>query len=112
MLVCPPIAYCTQNLRSVHANTGDIDIGANASAEGGEEELEDGSEIVNNVIHGFRLNQVMVDLTTYKGHIKGRRSNSASFYLSLLTEVFFSVRIYYEDQGTPRIQRVLPRTDT
>jgi len=33
----------------------DVDIGANASAEGGEEELEDGTETVNNVVYSFRL---------------------------------------------------------
>ena len=35
---------------------GDVDIGANPSAEGGEDEaLEDGAQTVNNVVYSFRL---------------------------------------------------------
>jgi hypothetical protein len=48
----------------------DVDIGANASAEEGAEELEDGSETVNNVVYSFRLNQSSFDKKSYLTHIK------------------------------------------
>lgn len=34
---------------------GDVDIGANASAEGGDEALEEGAVSVNNIVYSFRL---------------------------------------------------------
>lgn len=47
-----------------------IDIGANASAEEASEELEDGSETVNNVCHSFRLQPTSYDKKSYLGHLK------------------------------------------
>jgi hypothetical protein len=49
----------------------DVDIGANASAEGGEEELEDGVETVNNVIASFQLSQTGFDKKGYLTYLKG-----------------------------------------
>lgn len=49
----------------------DIDIGANASAEEGEEELEDGSETVNNVVNSFRLQSTTFDKKHYTIYLKG-----------------------------------------
>ena len=45
----------------VTVGNGDIDIGANPSAEDGEEALEDGAETVNNVVYSFRLQPTMFD---------------------------------------------------
>ncbi|KAF9335777.1 hypothetical protein BG006_010667 [Podila minutissima] len=49
----------------------DIDIGANASAEGVEEALEDGAETVNNVVHSFRLQSTTFDKKAYALYLKG-----------------------------------------
>lgn len=52
-----------------------IDIGANPSAEEADENLDDGTELVNNVVHSFRLQQTAFDkksfLTYIKGYMKG-----------------------------------------
>ncbi|KAL7268020.1 hypothetical protein RUND412_009369 [Rhizina undulata] len=48
----------------------DVDIGANASAEEQAEELEDGAETVNNIVHSFRLNQISFDKKGYVGQLK------------------------------------------
>ncbi|KIO32833.1 hypothetical protein M407DRAFT_241274 [Tulasnella calospora MUT 4182] len=50
---------------------GEVDIGANASAEEAEEALEDGAVQVNNVIHSFRLTSTSFDKKSYTTHIKG-----------------------------------------
>ena len=51
---------------------GDVDIGANPSAEGGEEEaLEEGSQSVNNVVYSFRLSETSFDKKSYMTYIKG-----------------------------------------
>ncbi|KAF8416665.1 translationally-controlled tumor protein [Tirmania nivea] len=49
----------------------DVDIGANASAEGGEEELEDGVTTVNNVVHSFQLTSTSFDKKSYLTYLKG-----------------------------------------
>lgn len=49
----------------------DVDIGANASAEEAAEELEDGTETVNNVVYSFRLNQTSFDKKSYLTYLKG-----------------------------------------
>jgi len=49
----------------------DVDIGANASAEGGDEELEDGVEIVNNVVDSFQLSSTSFDKKGYLTYLKG-----------------------------------------
>lgn len=51
--------------------SGDVDIGANASAEEAQEELEDGAETVNNVVYSFRLQQTSFDKKSFLTYIKG-----------------------------------------
>lgn len=48
-----------------------IDIGANPSAEDGDEDLEDGTEMVNNIVHTFRLQQSAFDKKSFLTYIKG-----------------------------------------
>ncbi|KAL6947106.1 hypothetical protein ACO0QE_001975 [Hanseniaspora vineae] len=55
----------------VKVGGGDIDIGANPSAEGGDEDAEDGAEIVNNVVYSFRLQQTAFDKKSFLTYIKG-----------------------------------------
>lgn len=47
-----------------------IDIGANPSAEAGDEELEDGSELVNNIVNTFRLQPTGFDKKSFLTYIK------------------------------------------
>ncbi|CAI2172987.1 16329_t:CDS:2, partial [Funneliformis geosporum] len=48
----------------------EVDIGANPSAEGGEEELEEGSEQVNNIVYTFRLQETSFDKKGYQLYLK------------------------------------------
>ncbi|AQZ15319.1 TMA19 (YKL056C) [Zygosaccharomyces parabailii] len=48
-----------------------IDIGANPSAEDAGDDVEDGSETVNNVVHSFRLQQTGFDKKSFVSYIKG-----------------------------------------
>lgn len=48
---------------------GDVDIGANPSAEGGDDDLEEGARTVNNVVHGFNLQETAFDKKSYKQHM-------------------------------------------
>jgi len=48
-----------------------VDIGANPSAEGGDEGAEDGAETVNNVVYSFRLQQTQFDKKSFLTYIKG-----------------------------------------
>lgn len=53
---------------------GDVDIGANPSAEGEDEDggpLEEGAVSVNNVIYSFRLQETSFDKKSYMTYIKG-----------------------------------------
>ena len=50
---------------------GDIDIGANPSAEEQEEALENGGSTVNNVVHSFRLTPTSFDKKSYLTYLKG-----------------------------------------
>ncbi|OJA18982.1 hypothetical protein AZE42_00354 [Rhizopogon vesiculosus] len=50
---------------------GNVDIGANASAEEQEEALEDGATTVNNIAHSFRLQATTYDKKQYLTHLKG-----------------------------------------
>jgi hypothetical protein len=54
---------------------GAVDIGANASAEEAEEELEDGAIQVNDIIHSFRLQSTGFDKKSYMTYIKGYMKN-------------------------------------
>lgn len=51
-----------------------LDIGANASAEEAAEELDDGSETVNNIIYSFRLEQSSFDKKSYLKYLKGNHT--------------------------------------
>ncbi|CAD6500761.1 BgTH12-06468 [Blumeria graminis f. sp. triticale] len=48
-----------------------VDTGANASAEEPEDEVEDSSELVNNIVSSFRLQQTSFDKKSYLSHLKG-----------------------------------------
>ncbi|KAF8607558.1 translationally controlled tumor-associated [Ceratobasidium sp. AG-I] len=49
---------------------GDVDIGANPSAEETEEALEGGATQVNNVVHSFRLQPTAFEKKGYLGYLK------------------------------------------
>ncbi|RPD67170.1 translationally controlled tumor-associated [Lentinus tigrinus ALCF2SS1-7] len=49
----------------------DVDIGANPSAEEGEEALEEGATQVNNVVYSFRLQSTSFDKKSYLTYLKG-----------------------------------------
>lgn len=49
---------------------GEVDIGANASAEEQQEALEDGATTVNNIVHSFRLQSTSFDKKSYMTYIK------------------------------------------
>ncbi|KAK9325450.1 translationally controlled tumor protein [Lipomyces orientalis] len=49
----------------------DIDIGANPSAEEGDEGVEDGVETVNNIVYSFRLSPTSFDKKSFLTYIKG-----------------------------------------
>jgi hypothetical protein len=48
----------------------DVDIGANPSAEGGDEDVEDGSITVNNIVYSFRLQETAFDKKSFMTYIK------------------------------------------
>lgn len=50
---------------------GDVDIGGNPSADGADEDLEDGVETVNNVVYSFRLQPTQFDKKSFLTYIKG-----------------------------------------
>jgi len=50
---------------------GDVDIGANPSAEEVQEALEDGASQVNNIVHSFRLQPTSFDKKAYLTYLKG-----------------------------------------
>ncbi|KAF8743207.1 TCTP family, partial [Rhizoctonia solani] len=50
---------------------GDVDIGANPSAEEQEEALEDGAKQVNNVVYSFKLQSTSFDKKSYLTYLKG-----------------------------------------
>ncbi|GAA5896967.1 hypothetical protein JCM6882_007318 [Rhodosporidiobolus microsporus] len=50
---------------------GAIDTGANASAEEAAEELEEGEQRVNNIVHSFRLQETQFDKKSYMTYLKG-----------------------------------------
>ncbi|KAF8845816.1 translationally controlled tumor-associated [Paxillus ammoniavirescens] len=49
---------------------GEVDIGANPSAEEQEEGVDDGSKQVNNVIHSFRLQPTTFNKSSYLAYLK------------------------------------------
>ncbi|SCV72715.1 BQ2448_4252 [Microbotryum intermedium] len=54
---------------------GQVDIGANASAEEAEEDLQEGDTQVNNVVNSFRLASVSFDKKSYKGYMKAVKAH-------------------------------------
>ncbi|KAJ3049908.1 hypothetical protein HK097_009100 [Rhizophlyctis rosea] len=64
------IAYEVDS-KMITIKEGEVDIGANASAEEAEESLEDGAQTVNNVVHSFRLQSTSFDKKSYMVYIKG-----------------------------------------
>jgi len=48
-----------------------VDIGANASAEETEEQLDDSVQKFNNIVHSFRLQSTQFDKKSYMGYLKG-----------------------------------------
>ncbi|KAF8351414.1 translationally controlled tumor-associated [Amanita rubescens] len=60
------------NCSMITVKDGDVDIGANPSAEeGGDDAMEDGAKTVNNVVHSFRLQQTSFDKKSYLTYLKG-----------------------------------------
>ncbi|EGO01917.1 hypothetical protein SERLA73DRAFT_177548 [Serpula lacrymans var. lacrymans S7.3] len=59
------------NCAMITVKEGDVDIGANPSAEEQEEALEAGEEKVNNVAHSFRLQPTSFDKKSYLTYLKG-----------------------------------------
>ena len=51
---------------------GDVDIGANPSAEEQQEALENGGQQVINIVHSFRLQPTTFDKKTYLTYLKVR----------------------------------------
>ena len=47
-----------------------IDIGANPSAEEGDEGIDDTKQTVIDIVHSFRLNETSFDKKSYLGHLK------------------------------------------
>lgn len=50
---------------------GDVDIGANPSADGGDEGVDDSAQQVINLVHSFRLQQTSFDKKSYLTYLKG-----------------------------------------
>lgn len=63
------IAY-EVNCQMIIVKEGDVDIGANPSAEEQEEALEAGATTVNNIAHSFRLQSTVYDKKAYLAHLK------------------------------------------
>ncbi|KAL7004778.1 hypothetical protein EMMF5_005693 [Cystobasidiomycetes sp. EMM_F5] len=57
--------------QTVVIKDGDVDIGANASAEEASEQLEDGAQTVINAVHSFRLSSTQFDKKSYLTYLKG-----------------------------------------
>jgi len=81
-----PVKLCDDVVYEVDAamviqKDGDVDIGANPSAEEKEEALADGAVTVNNIVYTFRLQQTSFDkkafLTYLKGYMKAIKKHLA-----------------------------------
>nr|POE86541.1 translationally-controlled tumor protein like [Quercus suber] len=57
--------------KKITVGVGDIDIGANASAEEAGEDADDQAQTVIDVVHSFRLNETQFDKKSYLSHLKG-----------------------------------------
>ncbi|EFP91583.1 hypothetical protein PGT21_035686 [Puccinia graminis f. sp. tritici] len=67
----PMGALVEVNCENVTIKEGEVDIGANASAEEQSEALEDGAKTVNNLVHTFRLQATSFDKKSYMTYLKG-----------------------------------------
>lgn len=67
----PDGALIEVNCQNIVIKEGDVDIGANASAEEQAEALEDGAQTVNNLVHTFRLQATSFEKKAYMTYIKG-----------------------------------------
>ncbi|KAN0126839.1 translationally controlled tumor-associated [Russula decolorans] len=59
------------NCQLITVKEGDVDIGANPSAEEQEEALEEGAKQVNNVVHSFRLQATSFVKGDFLKYLKG-----------------------------------------
>jgi hypothetical protein len=57
--------------QTIVVKDGDVDIGANPSADEASEALEDGAKTVNNVVHSFRLQSTSFDKKSFLVYLKG-----------------------------------------
>ncbi|KAB5595327.1 Translationally-controlled tumor protein [Ceratobasidium theobromae] len=57
--------------QSITIGATNVDIGANPSAEGGDEAVDDDAKQVNNVVHSFRLQPTSFDKKSYLTYLKG-----------------------------------------
>ncbi|CAO3660149.1 unnamed protein product [Rhizopus stolonifer] len=64
------IAY-EVDCKMITVEQGDVDIGANPSAEDAPEDVENSAQTVNNVVYSFRLASTQFDKKTYMSYIKG-----------------------------------------
>ncbi|KAJ3044111.1 Translationally-controlled tumor protein [Rhizophlyctis rosea] len=71
MIEIDDIAYEVDSKMIQIKQGADVDIGANASAEEAQEELEEGVETVNNLAYSFRLQSTSFDKKSYMTYIKG-----------------------------------------
>ncbi|KAJ3105789.1 hypothetical protein HDU96_008446 [Phlyctochytrium bullatum] len=97
------IAY-EVNCEMITIKEGDVDIGGNPSAEGGEDEpLEDGAMTVNNVVHSFRLQSTGFDKKSYMTYIKGYMK-ALKAYLNANDPDRVAV---FESKVTPFVKKIL-----
>ena len=82
---------------------GEVDIGANASAEEVEEALEDGAMTVNNVIHSFRLQSTGFDKKSYMTYIKSYMKHIKKH----LSETNPDRAAEFEAKATPFVKKIL-----
>lgn len=59
------------NCQMIVIRDGEVDIGANASAEEQQEDLADGDQQVNNIVYSFRLVSTSFDKKSYMTYLKG-----------------------------------------
>lgn len=85
-------------------NEGDIDIGANPSAEGGDDEgVENTSQQVNNVIYTSRLAETSFDKKSYMTYIKGYMKAIKA----KLEETNPERVAVFEQKATPFVKKIL-----
>lgn len=65
---------------------GDVNIGANPSAEEAEEAMENGAAQVNNIVHSHRLHATSFDKKSYLTYLKVR-TRTLFFVLNILPPI-------------------------